>query len=76
MAVLAPGRHVADVVPSGQIQRLRKTIDVLADNNLVRDLHAEVEDLCAGRTIVAHELAADMRLEALTNGPSPRGHSV
>jgi hypothetical protein len=39
VAVLAHGRHVADVLPSGEIERLRETIDVLADNDLLRELH-------------------------------------
>lgn len=40
VAVLAHGRHVADVVPSGEIDRLRETIEVLSDDDLVRDLRA------------------------------------
>ncbi|MDT0349730.1 hypothetical protein [Pseudonocardia charpentierae] len=40
VAVLARGRHVADVVPSGEIERLRETIEVLSDNDLLRDMHA------------------------------------
>jgi antitoxin (DNA-binding transcriptional repressor) of toxin-antitoxin stability system len=38
VAVLAHTRHVADVVPSGEIARLRETIDVLSDNDLLREL--------------------------------------
>lgn len=61
VAVLAHGRHVADVVPSGEIERLRETIDVLADNDLLRELHAGLEDLRAGRIVTADEVAADLR---------------
>ena len=61
VAVLAHGRHVADVVPSGEIERLRETIDVLADNDLLRDLQAGLEDLRAGRIVRADEVAADLR---------------
>jgi antitoxin (DNA-binding transcriptional repressor) of toxin-antitoxin stability system len=61
VAVLAHGRHVADVVPSGEIERLRETIDVLADNDLLRDLHAGLEDLPAGRIVPADEIAANLR---------------
>jgi hypothetical protein len=31
VAVIAHGDHVADVVPSGELDRLRETIEVLAD---------------------------------------------
>jgi antitoxin (DNA-binding transcriptional repressor) of toxin-antitoxin stability system len=62
VALLAHGRHVADVVPSGEIERLCETIDVLADNDLLRDLHAGLEDLRAGRIIPADEVAADLEV--------------
>jgi antitoxin (DNA-binding transcriptional repressor) of toxin-antitoxin stability system len=45
VAVLAHGRHVADVVPSGEIERLRETIDLLSDNDL---LHFRVGAVPAG----------------------------
>lgn len=61
VAVLAHGRHVADVVPSGEIERLRETIDVLADNELLHELHAGLEDLRAGYLAPADEIAADLR---------------
>jgi antitoxin (DNA-binding transcriptional repressor) of toxin-antitoxin stability system len=38
VAVIAHGEHVADVVPSGELARLRETIEVLADTELVRAL--------------------------------------
>ena len=38
VAVIAHGEHVADVVPSGELDRLRDTVEVLSDTDLVRDL--------------------------------------
>jgi antitoxin (DNA-binding transcriptional repressor) of toxin-antitoxin stability system len=38
VAVVAHGEHVADVVPSGELDRLRETIEVLSDHELVRAL--------------------------------------
>ncbi|MGO1055374.1 hypothetical protein [Crossiella sp. CA198] len=61
VAVIAHGEHVADVVPSGELDRLRETIDVLADADLVRDLRESMEDMRAGRTVSADEIAADLR---------------
>ena len=31
VAVIAHGKHVADVVPSGELDRLRETIEILSD---------------------------------------------
>lgn len=61
VAVLAHGRHVADVVPSGEIERLRETIDVLSDNDLLRELRSGLDDLRAGRVVSAADVAADLR---------------
>ena len=61
VAVLAHGRHVADVVPSGEIERLRETIDVLSDNELLRELRSGLDDLRAGHVIPAADVAADLR---------------
>lgn len=41
--VIAHGEHVADVVPSGELERLRETIDVLSDSETMQAL-AEAED--------------------------------
>jgi PHD/YefM family antitoxin component YafN of YafNO toxin-antitoxin module len=60
VAVLAHGRHVADVVPSGEIERLRETIEVLSDHDLLRDLQAGLDDLRAGRVVQADSVAADI----------------
>ena len=59
VAVLAHGRHVADVVPSGEIERLRETIDVLSDNELLRELRSGLDDLRTGRVVPA-AVAADL----------------
>ena len=61
VAVLAHGRHVADIVPSGEIERLREMIEVLSDNDLLRDLHAGLDDLRAGRQVAAEDVAEDLR---------------
>ena len=36
VAVIAHGKHVADVVPSGELDRLRETIEVLSDPEAAR----------------------------------------
>jgi antitoxin (DNA-binding transcriptional repressor) of toxin-antitoxin stability system len=36
VAVVAHGEHVADAVPSGELDRLRETIEVLSDHDLMR----------------------------------------
>jgi|ERR1022692_3608357 hypothetical protein len=44
---LADGwRHVADVVPSGELDRLRETIEVLSDTELVRELRQAWPNAC------------------------------
>jgi antitoxin (DNA-binding transcriptional repressor) of toxin-antitoxin stability system len=60
VAVLAHGRHVADIVPSGEIERLREMIEVLSDNDLLRDLHTGLDDLRAGRVVSADDVAEDL----------------
>ncbi|MBB5153909.1 hypothetical protein [Saccharopolyspora phatthalungensis] len=62
--VIAHGEHVADVVPSGEIDRLRETIEVLSDSDLVRDLREGFADMTAGRTISADQMAADLAARA------------
>ncbi|MEV5539205.1 hypothetical protein AB0L13_20295 [Saccharopolyspora shandongensis] len=62
--VIAHGEHVADVVPSGEIDRLRETIEVLADSDLVRDLREGLADMAAGRTVSADQMAADLAARA------------
>ena len=60
ISVMAHGEHVADIVPSGELDRLRETIDVLTDTELVRDLRKGIEDARAGRVFSADQIAADL----------------
>ncbi len=60
VAVIAHGDHVADVVPSGELDRLRETIEVLSDTELVRDLQEGLADARAGRVFSAGQVAADL----------------
>ena len=60
IAVIAHGDHVADVVPSGELDRLRETIEVLSDTELVRDLQEGLADAHAGRVFSAGQVAADL----------------
>jgi antitoxin (DNA-binding transcriptional repressor) of toxin-antitoxin stability system len=60
VSVIAHGDHVADVVPSGELDRLRETIEVLSDTELVRDLREGLADAHAGRVFSAEEIAADL----------------
>ena len=61
VAVEAHGCHVADVVPSEKIERLRETIEVLSDNGLLRDMRGGLDNLRAGRVVSADQMAADLR---------------
>ncbi|MGQ0840202.1 hypothetical protein [Actinokineospora sp.] len=60
VAVIAHGEHVADVVPSGELRRLRETIEVLSDTDAMRDL-ADTEPAVRGidaiRALVAERAA-------------------
>src|SRR5260370_7726028 len=47
VAVIAHGEHVADVVPSGELDRLRETVAVLPDSDLVRALAEGLPDIRA-----------------------------
>jgi PHD/YefM family antitoxin component YafN of YafNO toxin-antitoxin module len=60
VAVIAHGAHVADVVPSGELERLRETIEVLSDTDLVRDLAEGLADARAGRVFTSDDIAADL----------------
>ena len=60
VSVVAHGNHVADVVPSGELERLRETIEVLSDTELVRDLREGLADAHAGRVFSAEQIAADL----------------
>jgi antitoxin (DNA-binding transcriptional repressor) of toxin-antitoxin stability system len=71
VAVIAHGRHVADVVPSGELDRLHETIAILSDIDLVRDLRDGLADARAGRVFTADQIAADLaaRREAANDRP-------
>ena len=58
--VIAHGDHVADIVPSGELDRLRETIEVLSDTELVRDLREGLADARAGQVFSAEDVAADL----------------
>lgn len=60
VSVIAHGVHVADVVASGELERLRETIEVLSDSDLVQDLRKGLADMRAGRVCSAAEIAADL----------------
>jgi antitoxin (DNA-binding transcriptional repressor) of toxin-antitoxin stability system len=51
VAVISHGEHVADVVPSGELARLRETIEVLSDSDAMRDL-ADAEPVVRGRDAI------------------------
>jgi antitoxin (DNA-binding transcriptional repressor) of toxin-antitoxin stability system len=57
VAVISHGEHVADVVPSGELARLRETIEVLGDTDAVRAL-AEAVPAVRGRAAI-RTLVAD-----------------
>lgn len=60
VSVIAHGDHVADIVPSGELDRLRETIEVLSDTEVVRDLREGLADARAGHVITAEQVAADL----------------
>ncbi len=60
VSVIAHGDHVADVVPSGELDRLRETIEVLSDTELVRGLREGLANAHAGRVFSAEQIAADL----------------
>jgi antitoxin (DNA-binding transcriptional repressor) of toxin-antitoxin stability system len=49
--VIAHGVHVADIVPSGELDRLRETIRVLSDAELVRHLREGLLEANRGETL-------------------------
>jgi antitoxin (DNA-binding transcriptional repressor) of toxin-antitoxin stability system len=62
IAVIAHGEHVADVVPSGELERLRETIEVLSDADAVRAL-ADTEPVVFGGDAVRDLVAERVRRE-------------
>lgn len=61
VAVIAHGERVADVVPSDELERMRETIEVLSDADLMREVAAGLIDLRAGHIVSADDVAADLR---------------
>ncbi|MDQ1307375.1 MAG: hypothetical protein QG671_3207 [Actinomycetota bacterium] len=64
VAVIAHGEHVADVVPSGELDRLRETVQVLSDSDLVRslaDLTPEVRGRDAIRALITGRMAREQQ---------------
>lgn len=61
VAIISHGEHVADVVPSGELDRLRETVEVLSKSDLVQQLRAGLEDVQAGRVVPASQIAADLQ---------------
>ena len=51
VSLIAHGKHVADIVPSGELERLRETIEVLSDAELVRDLQQGLLEAQGGGTV-------------------------
>jgi antitoxin (DNA-binding transcriptional repressor) of toxin-antitoxin stability system len=70
VAVIAHGEHVADVVPSGELDRLHETIEVLSDTDLVRDLREGLADARAGRVFSAERVAADLAARRAAGPPT------
>lgn len=68
VSVIAHGDHVADVVPSGELERLRETIEVLSDTELVRDLREGLADALGGRVFSADDIAADLDARRAAGG--------
>jgi PHD/YefM family antitoxin component YafN of YafNO toxin-antitoxin module len=60
VAVIAHGHRVAEIIPSGELDRLRETIEVLSDSELARDLQEGLADARAGRVSSLDQLAADL----------------
>jgi antitoxin (DNA-binding transcriptional repressor) of toxin-antitoxin stability system len=62
VAVIAHGEHIADVVPSGELDRLRETIEVLSDPELMRDLQDRepvVVGMDAIRALIGERIARE-----------------
>lgn len=61
--VIAHGEHVADVVPSGELDRLRETIETLANSDAMRDL-VDDEPVVRGRDAIRELMAERAAREA------------
>ena len=56
----APLDDQASALAGGELDRLRETIEVLTDTELVRDLREGIADARAGRVFSAGQIAADL----------------
>jgi PHD/YefM family antitoxin component YafN of YafNO toxin-antitoxin module len=66
--VIAHGDHVAEIVPSGELDRLRETIEVLSDSELVRDLREGLAGARDGRVFSTDQIAADLAARRAAGG--------
>jgi antitoxin (DNA-binding transcriptional repressor) of toxin-antitoxin stability system len=64
VAVIAHGKHVADVVPSGELDRLRETIEVLSDPEAMQAVH-DSEIVVTGVNAIRELVAERARREHL-----------
>ena len=64
VAVIAHGKHVADVVPSGELDRLRETIEVLSDPEAMQAMH-DSEIVVTGVDAIRELVAERARREHL-----------
>ena len=62
MAVAGPCSYGSTAEVSGELDRLRETIEVLSDAELVRDLREGLADARAGRVFPAEQVAADLNV--------------
>lgn len=58
----------AEIVPSGELDRLRETIEVLSDSDLVRDLREGLADARERRVFSADQIAADLAARRAAGG--------
>ena len=59
--VIAHGDHVADIVPSGELDRLRETIEVLSNTELVGDLREGLADFLLETDLTPEDLFDEVR---------------
>ena len=64
VVVIAHGKHVADVVPSGELDRLRETIEVLSDPEAMQAVH-DSEIVVTGVDAIRELVAERARRERL-----------
>lgn len=66
MPFVAHGQRIGDIVPSGELDRLRETIEVLSDPDALRDLlddspEGQVEGVDAVRLLLQRRATRDRR---------------